>query len=463
MLLLSANSRTPDLVLSGWLINSCWLLACYGCAIFQMWLLAQGWQLLHAAWLPACLFALWIVGTLIGSQRRLVWAGLFAGMGLLVLLISTLPSLALLADRLWFPTPLLHGLLSGLLAVCGGAGSQIWLGQARPGWPQIGEYTRLNQQWTALTVGLAVVWWQQTAPWSLLLCGVLLLPLLTLECWPWSPLSRGSCPFLLRQSLQAQHPLTWHLVLETSDLPRGWLWSWLRRRQRLWLSLLMVGVNVVLALVCGSVLTPFAVDLRPASQLLVWLALSQVALLLLDRLMTETGLRGLLGKPFRTLPPGQRALAGKILLLLLVGLGSSLACFGSGLSVGWPIVAVFTAYTGCGTFWSQLVARLLPTCEMVARETPLAPSLWRLPWELPEQQASLAVERALERLVARRLEWLGTPFLLLGLPLCGWLIDQGGLHLLLPLLGPLLILGAIGCSLFSRQEQRAHPAPKAVQ
>jgi hypothetical protein len=239
-----------------------------------------------------------------------------------------------------------------------------------------------------------------------------------------------------------QHPANWQLDLNHAALSPGWMWAWLRSESQLPLSLLAVGVDIMLIVIWGSIVTPFAAALRSTSPLLVFLVLTQFAVLLTSRLLTGTRLRVLIGKPFRPLPQARRQMGRRLLLLVLLGLACCLLLFGFGLPLSWPFALVFGAYTFCGAFWSLLLPRVLLTREMCARETPLSPSVWQLPSEWPDQQVTLAVAREQERAVARWLEQMSLPFLLLGLPLCGWLIDKGGMHRL--------------CLLVNRREQRFH-------
>jgi hypothetical protein len=409
---LSTRSRRPDLMTAGWLMSICWLLASFGGSILQMWLLAHGWQLDHSASFCAALFALWIAGALVASHRHLFWMVLGGGGTLSLFFASTSRSLALFSRGSLLSVPAQNGLLWGILALCCGASLQRWLGKARPGWQEISEHPRHFRQLCALTVGLAVVWWQPTAPWSLLLAALLCLPLLALDLSCWSPLPVSAHVNLWRMHPGAVSPVNWPLDLDDVDLSPGWMWVWLKSERQLALVLLAAGVNIVLVVVWGSLAVPFAAAVGPTSPLLVFLALSQVVVLLLGRLLTETGLRGLIGKPFRPLPPGRRWIGKGLLLFVLLGMPCCLLLLGLGLPLSWPVVLVFSAYTLCGACWSHLLPRVLLTSEMRARETPLAPSVWRLPSEWPDQQATLAVARAQEQAIAGRLEQMSVPFLL---------------------------------------------------
>jgi hypothetical protein len=449
---LSARSRHPDTVSASWLTSLSFLLASFGGSIVQMWLLAIGWQITHSAEFPAALFASWIAGTWLASRRYLFGPGIAGMLALASLLVSADPSFARVPLHLPFSAAIRERLLFLLLMASTGAWFQRWLGKERPGSPGISEHMRNARQWSALTVGLALVWWQPTAHWSMQLVALLCLPLLVLDLCRWSPLAVASRVLLRRMRLDEQRPASLQLDLDLSDLPPGWIWTWLRMRGILTLTLLAAGVNIVLVVVWGSIATPFAAAVGPTSPLLVFLALSQFAALLVGRLLTETGLRGWIGKPFRPLPFTQRQVGRRLLLLVLLGLACSLLLIGLGLPLSWPFVLVFGAYTLCGAFWSLLLPRVQLTREMMARETPLASSVWQVPSEWPDQQATLAVEQAMERAVAGRLEQISMPFLLPGLPLCGWLIDKGGIHRLFLLSGFLLLLFVISGLLVGRRE-----------
>jgi hypothetical protein len=452
---LSARSWRPDMVSASWLASISLLLAGLGGSILQMWLLAQGWQIDHSARFTAALFASWIAGTWLASRRYLFWLGLIVVLTLAFLLLDTDPSFMHAPLYLPFSAAMRSRLLFFLDTACTGAMFQRWLGKERPGAPAINEHMRNARQWSALMVALAVVWWQPTASWSLRLALVFCLPLLVLDLCRWSPLVTASRVLRGRIRLDEQRPASLQLDLDLSDLPPGWLWLWLRMRGRLTLSLLAAGVNFVLVVVWSSIATPFAAAVGPTSPLLVFLALSQFAALLVGLLLTETRLRGWIGKPFRPLPPARRQVGRTLLLLVLLGLACSLLLFGAGPPLSWLFVLVFGAYTLCGAFWSLLLPRVQLTREMIARETPLAPSVWQLPSEWPDQQATLAVEQAMEQAVAGRLEQISVPFLLPGLPLCGWLIDKRGMHQIFLLSGFLLLLFVIGGLLVGRLQRRA--------
>jgi hypothetical protein len=449
---LSARSRRPDEVSASWLMSISLLLAGFGGSIVQIWLLAGGWQLDHSARLTAALFASWIAGTWLASRRYLFWLGLIVVLTLAFFLLEADSSFARMPLHLPFSAALREALLLFLDTVGTGALFQRWLGKERPGAPQISEHMRNAGQWTALTVGLAVVWWQPIASWSLCLAALLCLPLLVLDLYRWSLRSFASRVPLRRMRLDEQRPASLQLDLDLADLPPGWLWIWLRMRGRLTLSLLAAGVNIVLVVVWGSLATPFAAAVGPTSPLLVFLALAQFAARLIGRLLTETRWRGWIGKPFRPLPRARRKVGRRLLLLVLLGLACSLLLLGLGLPLSWPTILVFGASTLCGAFWSLLLPRVQPTFEMLAHETPLSPSVWQFPSQWLDQQATLALEQAMERAVAQRLEQISIPFLLPGLPLCGWLIDTGGMQRLFLLAGSLLLLFVISGLLVGRRE-----------
>lgn len=447
------------------LVGTTWFSASLGVAVLQMRLFAQAWQhSQQSAFVVALISSAWMLGAFLSTLRRVesrAW-----GYALVVCMLfwdvaSLIDWRQVAIPSSFVPQAILIGLAGAGLS--SGWISTVWLNQARPGWPAVGERWTLAATLTCGTAGLVIVWMTIS---SLILSDmiglILLVPLLMLEASrPWQrPLpAPGGLADAWQQRLQRGDGVgTTPVRLERRALPRGWWWTYLTARGHLGLTLYASGLAVLLGSMWAVLPTAFGGYVQSIHMLgkLPWLLGGQLGAFVIGVSYLAIPARGVIGLPDRVLSASWQkhtrllnCMPPLLMAISLVALGYPL------LQLPWELAISLGSYTLGAMAWRVLLPRLRPSfvTEIMAN---------RHLYQQPPVARMVSIRQAEEAAVNRYVLTIETLLILLLTPVMGALIDVFTVDGVLVGIGMVLLVWvgvAIGIATVAALFQRRKAAP----